>query len=228
MRSASLALTLAATLALAGCASSPMKMLGLGGDAKPAQAASATQAAAPFAAASAPKAEALAPVNASSQRLFDDARRSLAGGRTADAERAFVSLTKSDPDLAGPHANLGLIYRQADKLDQSVGELEQATKLSPEQPTYFNQLGISYRFKGEFAKARGAYEKALALDGNYAQAHLNLAILLDMYLADSKSALEHYERYLALSPSADATVAKWVADLKNRKPSQAALTRKEQ
>ena len=222
-------LVLAAALLLAGCASSPMKALGLSGDAKPAAPAAQTAASASATTASAPKTEApAAPVNASTQRLFDDARRALAAGRTADAERAFVSLTKSDPDLAGPHANLGLIYRQAGKLDQSIAELEQATKLSPQQPAYFNQLAITYRFKGEFANARAAYEKAVELDGNYAQAHLNLAILLDLYLGDGRSALEHYERYLALSPAGDATVTKWVADLKNRKPSQAALTRKEQ
>ena len=54
---------------------------------------------------------------------------------------------------------------------------------------------------------------------------LNLGILHDLYLRDGKRALELYDRYLALSPGGDATVAKWVADLKNRKPQHAMLSR---
>jgi hypothetical protein len=38
-----------------------------------------------------------------------------------------------------------------------------------------------------------------------------------MYLGDGARALDLYSRYLALSPSGDAVVTKWVAELKNRK-----------
>ena len=106
--------------------------------------------------------------------------------------------------------------------------LKQAVKTSPKQPVYFNQLGITYRQQGQFPKAREAYERAIELDPNYAAATLNLGILSDLYLWDGKRALELYDRYLALSPGGDATVTKWVADLKNRKTAQAAAaTRKE-
>jgi Flp pilus assembly protein TadD len=87
----------------------------------------------------------------------------------------------------------------------------------PEQAASLNQQGINQRQAGQFDKARQAYEKAIALDANYTPAILNLGILQDLYLGDSKQALALYERYLALTPSGDATVAKWVADLKNRK-----------
>ena len=40
--------------------------------------------------------------------------------------------------------------------------------------------------------------------------------------------MESYERYMALSGGKDATVAKWVTDLKNRKPPAAAAAKKEQ
>ena len=85
-----------------------------------------------------------------------------------------------------------------------------------------DQLGVSYRHKGEFQKARNAYEQAIALDDNYADAHLNLGVLLDLYVGDGALALAHYERYLMLSPTGDAAVGKWVADLRNRKPASVA------
>jgi Flp pilus assembly protein TadD len=168
------------------------------------------------------------PVDPLTQRAYDAARQALAAGRTEQAEAAFKALTLSHPDLGGPHANLGLIYRQAGKLDQAQAEFELAVKANPRQPVYFNQLGITYRQQGQFAKAREAYERAIELDPSQPVPHLNLGILHDLYLSDGPRALELYDRYLSLSPEGDAKVAKWVADLKNRKPRQVgAVTGKE-
>ena len=139
-----------------------------------------------------------APVEpALAQRAFDDASRALRSGRTEEAERAYRALANANPELGGPHANLGLIYRQAGKLAEASNEFETAVRLSPRQPLYLNQLGITYRQKGEFAKARDAYQKALALDPGYAGATLNLGILFDLYLGDPQRALDLYGRYLA-------------------------------
>ena len=172
--------------------------------------------------------EVLAPVDANAQRTFDAARRSLAAGRTEEAERGFAALAKSNPELGGAHANLGLIYSRAGKTDEAVTALEQAVRASPKQPVFQNQLGIAYRQQGQFAKARGAYEKALDLDPNYAAACLNLGILHDLYLRDAKRALELYDRYLTLPNGKEPVVTKWVADLKNRKPAQNTAAKKEQ
>jgi len=166
-------------------------------------------------------------VSAESQRDFDEAARSLRAGQAADAERRFHSLAQAHPELPGPHANLGLISRQAGKLPEAVAALETAVKLSPRQPVYWNQLGVTYRQAGQFTKARDAYEKAIALDPGYPAAVLNLGILHDLYLNDRARALDLYGRYLLLQPSGDATVTKWVADLKNRKPAPITVSRKE-
>lgn len=200
------ALTLAVACALAaGCAT------------RPADTAPAVAAAAP----------APAPVDPAAQRAFDDAKRALATGQVAQAEQGFQALTRTHPDLGGPHADLGLIYRQSGKLPEAVAALEKAVRASPQQPTYLNQLGLAYRQQGRFDKAREAYEQALAIDPDYATAALNLGILNDLYLGDSRRAVELYERYLALSPGGDATVSKWIVDLNNRKPQRVASGQKE-
>jgi tetratricopeptide (TPR) repeat protein len=178
-------------------------------------------------AASANQEDAQAPGSVVAQRAFDEARRAMRAGRMAEAERGFKALTVSHPELGGAHANLGLIYRQAGKGAEAVAALEQAVAASPRQPIFFNQLGIAYREQGQFMKAREAYERSMSLDSNYAAPHLNLGILHDLYLWDGKRALELYASYLALSPSGDTTVVKWVADLKNRKLQHAMLARKE-
>ena len=168
-----------------------------------------------------------APVAPATQRAFDDAARALRAGRVDEAERGFKALTQTNPELGGPHANLGLIHRQAGKLVEATAEFEQAVKTNPRQPLYFNHLGVSYRQQGRFDKAREAYERAIALDDKYAAPVLNLGILNDLYLGDGPRALELYTRYLALSPEGDATVAKWVTELKNRKPATVATSKKE-
>ncbi len=147
---------------------------------------------------------------------FEGGLKALHVGRMADAEKAFVALTRSHPELGGPHANLGIVYRQGGHLEAAVAEFELAVKCNPQQPVFWNQLGITYRQQGQFAKARDAYEHASAIDPAYPAPILNLGILFDLYLWDSKRALELYDRYLALTPGGDAKVAKWVADLKNR------------
>lgn len=200
-------------MVIAGCASVPDAVK------KPVEAIQqtvSTAAAAP-ARAAAPTA---APVDAQAQRAFDAARDALRAGRSAEAERGFRDLALKHPELGGAHANLGLILRNAGKHDESIAALERAVKASPNQPVFFNQLGVSNRHGGKFAKAREAYEAALALDPAYADAHLNLGVLLDLYLGDTTLALVHYERYLALG--GDAAVGKWVADLKARKPASVA------
>jgi Flp pilus assembly protein TadD len=170
-----------------------------------------------------PSGAAISPATAQS---FEAGKRALEADRTQEAQRIFQALRQSNPELGGPPANLGLIYRQAGQLPEALAELEAAARLSPQQATVHNQLGITYRQLGQFDAARQAYEKAIALDANYAAAILNLGILCDLYLGDAARATDLYARYLALTPS-DATVGKWLTELKNRKPVAAAMQKKE-
>ena len=212
MRSAERVMTLALLAALAACASAPEVIK------KPVEA---VQQVVNTVVAAVPVVTE-APVNPQAQAAFDAARAHLRAGRMAEAERGFRDVIAKHPELGGAHANLGLILRNTGKQDESIAALEQAVKVSPKQPVFYNQLGVSYRYKGQFQKARNAYEQAIALDDSYADAHLNLGVLLDLYMSDSPLALVHYERYLVLSPAGDAAVGKWVADLKNRKPASVA------
>jgi Flp pilus assembly protein TadD len=169
-----------------------------------------------------PAAPVLAPVSADVQAQFDRALKTQRAGRSDEALRQWTALAQAHPELGGVHANIGLIHRAAGRNAEAVAALERAVAASPAQPRFFNELGIAYRNSGQFAKAQAAYEQALALDANHAAALLNLGILHDLYLGNGPKALELYERYLTLTPSGDASVTKWAADLRQRKPAQAA------
>ena len=217
----------AAAALLAGCGSIGFRVPGLSAPAAAASApaAAASAASAPDAAASAaagPKPASTGPIAPTTQRAYDDALALMRAGHAADAERLFRALVQSNPELAGPHANLGLIARNAGHLPEAVKELEKATELAPGLAVAWNQLGLAYRANGEFTQARDAYQHAIALDPNYAAAVLNLGVLDDLYLGDGARALELYTRYLALTPAGDPVVTKWVADVRNRLPKTAA------
>jgi Flp pilus assembly protein TadD len=130
----------------------------------PAQAASAAALQAAASAIAAAKPASTGPIAPATQRAYDDALALMRAGHAADAERGLRALTQSDPDLAGPHANLGLLARQAGRLPEAVTELEKATTLAPGLAVAWNQLGLAYRQSGEFTKARAAYDSALAID----------------------------------------------------------------
>lgn len=155
-------------------------------------------------------------VNPAVQRDFAGALGAMKLGRYQDAERMLLALTRAHPELSGPYANLGIVYFRLGKMSDATEALEKAIAINPDRAAYFNQLGIVYRQSGQLDKAREAYAKALQIDSNYLNTHLNLGILYDLYLQDQGKALQHYERYQALLPSADAQVNKWIVDLKQR------------
>jgi len=154
------------------------------------------------------------------QREFADALGAMKLEHYPEAERALLGLTRAHPELSGPYANLGVVYFRQGKLSEATEALKRAIDINPGRAAYYNQLGVVYRQSGQFVQAREAYSQALRVDPNYRRAHLNLGILYDLYLQDLGKALQHYERYQALASPADAQVAKWIIDLKQR--SQAA------
>jgi Flp pilus assembly protein TadD len=151
-----------------------------------------------------------------SRALYEQALTALAAGRFQEAERALLVVAQREPQLAGPHANLGILYGRTGRPAQAFASLREAVRLNPDRAAYYNELGVISRREGKFDDARRYYAKALDLDPAYAYAHLNMGILYDLYLQDSEKAMQHYERYQELTPGEAGTVKKWIADLQQR------------
>lgn len=139
-------------------------------------------------------------------------------GKLDRAEAEFLKLASAHPDLAGPLTNLGILSRQRGDTEAALQWLNKATQVCTNCAPSWTELGVLQRRAGHFDEAEKAYLRALESDPDYALAHYNLGVLYDLYQQRHEPALEHYERYVALSDDAGSSrqVGKWIADLRRR------------
>ena len=137
------------------------------------------------------------------------------GGKATDAELDFKQMEIQYPALAEPSINLGIVLQGAGSLDEAAAALQRGTDRAPGNAVGWTELGLVRRSLGKFAEAKAAYQQAIVADAAYAPAHRNLAVLLDLYLADPTTALVEMEQYRQLSGE-DKTVSGWIAELRRR------------
>jgi Flp pilus assembly protein TadD len=111
---------------------------------------------------------------------------------------------------------LARVSLEAGRTAEALPMLEAALGLEPANAEGQNRLGIAYRRLGRFKDARAAYDRAIAADPSMPAPHRNLAVLLDLYLAQPAPALEQYEQYQRLDGGADPEAAAWLAELRTR------------
>ena len=59
-------------------------------------------------------------VSPESQKLYEQALAALRAGRYPEAERALLAVAKREPRLAGPQANLGILYGRTGRPAQAL------------------------------------------------------------------------------------------------------------
>lgn len=131
-----------------------------------------------------------------------------------EAEQLFFKIIKLQPDLAGPWANLGLVYLKQGHLDKALKNANIALEKNPKMAQAHNLIGYISTKQGHILEARDHYIKAISYKQDYALAHYNLALLYDTYFQDLPKAIEQYEHYLKLVEHKDKKTAEWVEELK--------------
>jgi len=85
-----------------------------------------------------------------------------------------------------------------DSLKKRIATLELESVMN--KSTYYYNLGAVYSEFGEYPRSAEAYNKSIQLDWTNADAHYNIAVILENVLYRPIEAVEHYERYLQLVP----------------------------
>ena len=154
-------------------------------------------------------------IDADTRAQYDNAVRQLEQKQYEQGIASLLNVTQRVPTATAPYIDLGIAYGRTGDFDKAEASFKRALELNPRHPIAYNELGMLYRKKGQFAEARASYEKAIALVPDFHFARLNLAILCDLYLADTACALANYEAYQRVMPD-DKQAAMWVADLRTR------------
>jgi tetratricopeptide (TPR) repeat protein len=146
-------------------------------------------------------------------------------GDNDKAKTILLALSQSYPELSGLWLHLAQLSG-SDEGSQQQRYLHNAIEANPDNYFAHNRLAWYWRQSGEFSQALQHYELALAAYPAFAEAHLNRAILNDLYLGNKQEALQGYVLYQALvaqtGEPADKQVAGWIMDLQRQLKAQQA------
>ena len=148
--------------------------------------------------------------------LFEEAQETARSGDYDAAIAQFRELLQMQPEYPGAHTRLGLLLLNEDQLDEARDMFSRAIEIDDGDAVALNHLAVIERRQGQFQQALEHYLGALAIDPEYAKAHLNIGILYDIYLGNLAEALKHYRRYQDLTGNENEEVTKWIADLERR------------
>jgi tetratricopeptide (TPR) repeat protein len=128
--------------------------------------------------------------------LFDQAQSAEQAGDTAEAERLYRILMKSDPTDASAPFNLGNMLRVCARTVEAEAALRSATRANPAFAEAWYNLADLLDDQGRSEAAVECLRKALTAAPDYADAVFNLALLLQRKGAYADAA-DLWRRYLA-------------------------------
>jgi tetratricopeptide (TPR) repeat protein len=137
-------------------------------------------------------------------------------GKQKSAEEHFRALTEKYPSLAGPWVKLGDIAEINGKHDEAINNYKKAISVNKYNVNAYIALGLLQRKQGYFSDAQTTYLEALNVWKDFPEAHLNLAVLYDLYMNRPEDAQKHYEAYCFLTGKKDDKVQKWLSEVKQR------------
>ena len=109
--------------------------------------------------------------------LYNAATRHMISGRHDDAIRMFENVVRRKPDYLDARLNLGTIYMNLDRFRDARIQFLEAVCIDSTSAVAFSKLAHIYWKEGHEEQAGELYSRAIELDPENPETHLNLALL---------------------------------------------------
>ena len=122
-------------------------------------------------------------------------------GEIAQAMDHYTQILRNDPTNVEALYYVALVACQEGQFQQGIDLAKRALSLGQPQARLHNLIGKAHERLKQFAEAARAYDAAIAVDPNFAEAHGNRANLA-AHAGIPEEALKSFDRALALAPTA--------------------------
>ena len=113
------------------------------------------------------------------------------------AEIAFKEAIKISDKIPDAYNNLGLLYIDQKRIDDSIYCFNQAIKNNPNNPFFLNNLGNALAKKNLIDKALNNFKKALTINQSFFLAHNNIGIIQNR-LKNFKEAIKSFNEAISI------------------------------
>lgn len=147
---------------------------------------------------------------------FIEAKRAYTSNKHEKAKALLTTLTETQNKLSGPWVLLGDIAKQKNDLKTAEENYKKAVSINEKNINAQLKLAHTQRLSGKFLVAQNTYAATLQQWSDHPEAHLNLAILYDIYLNHPIRAQRHLEAYQFLTFGKNIQSAEWLNEVQSR------------
>ena len=116
---------------------------------------------------------------------------------------ALKTTAQQNPADAVTRVQLGNMYFDAGRFQESAEWYEAALKINPRDVNASTDLGIAYYYMNQADKALAQFERSLVVDPKHAKTLLNVGIVRAFGKQDLKGATEAWQRVLVVAPGTE-------------------------
>jgi tetratricopeptide (TPR) repeat protein len=136
----------------------------------------------------------------SNEEIFRRGTDALARADYPAAERAFLTVLKTEPRNMGALGNLGVVYARTHRSAKAIGVYERALNLAPRDQRLLVNLGLAYFKQEQYGRALPAFKQVEALDPTNWQAR-ELAASCRLFSGELPEAIRQLEQLRTVDPN---------------------------